>query len=64
MAVSSTGAGRAVLAVANDPVVRTLCELLEDSGYGVIRSAPVVSAAEILRAPAHCRAHGRIAGSP
>ena len=49
MAVSSTGAGRAVLAVANDPVVRTLCELLEDSGYGVIRSAPVVSAAEILR---------------
>jgi len=49
MTVMSMGAGRAVLAVANDPVVRALGELLEASGYGVIRSAPVVSAAEILR---------------
>jgi len=49
MTVMSMGAGRAVLAVANDPVVRALGELLEESGYGVIRSAPVVSATEILR---------------
>ena len=49
MTVLSTGVGRAVLAVANDPVVRTLGELLEESGYGVVRSAPVVSASEILR---------------
>jgi DNA-binding NtrC family response regulator len=49
MTGTSTGGGRAVLAVAHDPVVRALCELLEQTGYGIVRSEPSISAAEILR---------------